>query len=473
MIQVAGGELADLKEGRAGIEQPLDAVAGKQLAARQMALARLLGAALGRLGDILAQLLRQRAVVRRARARFLARQVDLLSSRGALICQIPVCRNLLDAARSVPNATCKAAASDRRVNGEHNMRTEDHRPAARQRQPCLALPACRSGETDNQTEAVEGRQVGIDLAAMDKSVKPGDDFFRYANGTWFKNTEIPADRELDRRLPRTQQKLEKRMDELMAEIAKSDAAAGSNERKVADYRTAFMDQAGDRPAHASARSRPISTASWRSPTSGRWPRRSARPSAPTSIRSTPPTSTPKTCSACSSPSRCPNRREKYRLPAPGRPRPARPRILPLGRSGDGGDPRRLPPVHRQDAGRPGSTTPMHGPSGSMIWSSRSPRPSDDRRKRGQLQGRQSVEPGRLRQEGAGHRLGCLLPRRAAGDLPTIVVWHPEPTRKLAALVATEPLEAWKDWLAFHQIIQSGPVLPARCTRMTSPSTAPP
>ena len=29
---------------------------------------------------------------------------------------------------------------------------------------------------------------------MDKSVKPGDDFFRYVNGTWFDKTEIPADR---------------------------------------------------------------------------------------------------------------------------------------------------------------------------------------------------------------------------------------------------------------------------------------
>src|SRR5687768_301894 len=35
---------------------------------------------------------------------------------------------------------------------------------------------------------------GIDLAGMDRSVKPGDDFFRYANGTWLKTTEIPADR---------------------------------------------------------------------------------------------------------------------------------------------------------------------------------------------------------------------------------------------------------------------------------------
>ena len=29
---------------------------------------------------------------------------------------------------------------------------------------------------------------------MDRSVKPGDDFFAYANGSWLKETEIPADR---------------------------------------------------------------------------------------------------------------------------------------------------------------------------------------------------------------------------------------------------------------------------------------
>ena len=35
---------------------------------------------------------------------------------------------------------------------------------------------------------------GINLEFMDKNVKPGDDFFRYVNGTLFDNTEIPADR---------------------------------------------------------------------------------------------------------------------------------------------------------------------------------------------------------------------------------------------------------------------------------------
>lgn len=35
---------------------------------------------------------------------------------------------------------------------------------------------------------------GFDMPGMDKSVQPGDDFYGFANGTWAKNTEIPADK---------------------------------------------------------------------------------------------------------------------------------------------------------------------------------------------------------------------------------------------------------------------------------------
>ncbi|WP_284650892.1 M13 family metallopeptidase [Flavobacterium terrisoli] len=38
------------------------------------------------------------------------------------------------------------------------------------------------------------KKPGIDLSLMDKSVRPNDDFFRFVNGTWVKNTEIPADK---------------------------------------------------------------------------------------------------------------------------------------------------------------------------------------------------------------------------------------------------------------------------------------
>src|SRR5436189_5183271 len=35
---------------------------------------------------------------------------------------------------------------------------------------------------------------GFDLAGMDTKTKPGDDFFRYANGTWIDKTQIPPDK---------------------------------------------------------------------------------------------------------------------------------------------------------------------------------------------------------------------------------------------------------------------------------------
>jgi putative endopeptidase len=35
---------------------------------------------------------------------------------------------------------------------------------------------------------------GFDLSAMDRSVKPGDDFNRYASGAWLARTTIPADK---------------------------------------------------------------------------------------------------------------------------------------------------------------------------------------------------------------------------------------------------------------------------------------
>ena len=35
---------------------------------------------------------------------------------------------------------------------------------------------------------------GLELQDMDRSVKPGDDFFQYAEGTWLRNHPIPADK---------------------------------------------------------------------------------------------------------------------------------------------------------------------------------------------------------------------------------------------------------------------------------------
>src|SRR5690606_6297995 len=41
------------------------------------------------------------------------------------------------------------------------------------------------------THAQLGQNGFLDRANMDESVKPGDDFFTYANGTWLKNNPVP------------------------------------------------------------------------------------------------------------------------------------------------------------------------------------------------------------------------------------------------------------------------------------------
>ena len=42
--------------------------------------------------------------------------------------------------------------------------------------------------------AQTGLLPGVDKALIDDSVKPGDNFNDYANGTWIKTAQIPSDR---------------------------------------------------------------------------------------------------------------------------------------------------------------------------------------------------------------------------------------------------------------------------------------
>ncbi|WP_294820996.1 M13 family metallopeptidase [uncultured Flavobacterium sp.] len=45
-----------------------------------------------------------------------------------------------------------------------------------------------------QTRDAKQDKPGINLSYMDKTVRPADDFFRYVNGTWIDQTEIPGDK---------------------------------------------------------------------------------------------------------------------------------------------------------------------------------------------------------------------------------------------------------------------------------------
>jgi len=86
--------------------------------------------------------------------------------------------------------------------------------------------------------------AGIDLPGMDRSVAPGDDFFRYANGTWLKTTEIPADRPAYGSAEIVSELTTTRTADLIKEAAGQDAPAGSEARKVGAYYASYMDEAG-------------------------------------------------------------------------------------------------------------------------------------------------------------------------------------------------------------------------------------
>jgi putative endopeptidase len=84
---------------------------------------------------------------------------------------------------------------------------------------------------------------GIVVANMDRSVVPGDNFYLYANGDWIKRTVIPPDRAGVGVFSVLDDLSNKRTAALIQEAAKSSAAGGSNQRKIADLYNSYMDEA--------------------------------------------------------------------------------------------------------------------------------------------------------------------------------------------------------------------------------------
>ena len=84
--------------------------------------------------------------------------------------------------------------------------------------------------------------AGIDLAGMDKSVAPGDDFNAYTNGGWIKATPIPADKSSYGAGAILADQTRERLRALFQESSNAAAATG-DARKIGDYYSTFMDEA--------------------------------------------------------------------------------------------------------------------------------------------------------------------------------------------------------------------------------------
>jgi putative endopeptidase len=112
----------------------------------------------------------------------------------------------------------------------------------------LALIAgCARQERSAPAAAVPARAAtigsfGIDLAARDLHIKPGDDFFAYVNGTWMANTPIPPDRTSWGTNAMLADKAERDVRAIIEDAARAGGAPGTNAQKIADFYNAFLDQ---------------------------------------------------------------------------------------------------------------------------------------------------------------------------------------------------------------------------------------
>ena len=114
----------------------------------------------------------------------------------------------------------------------------------------LALTACGNDRyapppppAQNHAEHLQHPLAsGVDFANFDKSVRPQDNFYRYVNGTWLKNTKIPGDRTSAGAFYDLREKSKNDVKAIINELANQhELKNGSDEQKVADLYRSFMD----------------------------------------------------------------------------------------------------------------------------------------------------------------------------------------------------------------------------------------
>lgn len=114
----------------------------------------------------------------------------------------------------------------------------------------LGVAGCSNSTTSNTDNAAQqtaaaspaGLSSGITLANMDTSVAPQQDFFRYVNGSWLDNTEIPADKARWGSFDELRENAEKQVLAIVQQLATEQHAKGSDEQKIADLYHSFLDE---------------------------------------------------------------------------------------------------------------------------------------------------------------------------------------------------------------------------------------
>lgn len=107
--------------------------------------------------------------------------------------------------------------------------------------PALLVTAC----TENKKGSSEASQrtIFFDKTGMDTTVSPAENFFRYANGTWLKKTEIPASETGWGSFYVLEDDNQKNLRKILEEASSAEDEAGSVKQKVGAFYASGMDTA--------------------------------------------------------------------------------------------------------------------------------------------------------------------------------------------------------------------------------------
>ena len=314
----------------------------------------------------------------------------------------------------------------------------------------IVAPGCK--------KAPSSAAAGIDLAGMDKSAAPGDDFNAYANGGWIKATPIPSDKPSYGVFTMLADETRKRLLALIQESAKSGLAASQDARKIGDFYASFMDEAaieskGIAPLkpqldaiaaiadrHALARAL------------GGQLRADVDPLNDTNF-------------------------ETEHLfgvwIAQGLTEPTHnfPYLLQGGLGMPDRDYYLSPSPHMAELRTEyqahiaamfklaGFNDPSTRSGRVFALETKMARAHATRVESEDVHGAVSWKRGELAAKAPGLDWPALLDAAGLQDAPVLIIWHPKAVPGLAALAATESLDAWKDWLAYHAIERSAAFLP--------------
>jgi putative endopeptidase len=107
-----------------------------------------------------------------------------------------------------------------------------------------AAPVASSSDTPESVLASAKPELGdfgVDLSQQDPNTKPGDDFFRFANGKWLDEFELPADRSNYGSFSVLGDRSDERVNTIIEELSAAEPAADTIEQKISDYYLSYMN----------------------------------------------------------------------------------------------------------------------------------------------------------------------------------------------------------------------------------------